>query len=209
MFSFIHQAVSDFRHTGSVWPSSPRLAAAMTRPIFSSHTPRRILEVGPGTGPFTKVILKSLRPGDTFEIVEINPHFCRHLEKTILSPFRRANPNIKVLLHQPPIEQANLQPGFNHMVCGLPFNNFPPPLVRSIFRQMIDLLREGGDLSYFEYAGVRVFKHPLLGRSGRSKVRRHQVHGLTMHRQHAGNRKLVMANFPPAVAIRLTRTATA
>ena len=36
---------------------------------------------------------------------------------------------------------------------------------------MMNLLREGGELAYFEYAGVRTFKAPLVGASGRKRLR--------------------------------------
>ena len=58
MLDFLTEAVRNFRHTGAVWPSSPILARAMTRSIAEVEGPRRILEVGPGTGPFTKAILR-------------------------------------------------------------------------------------------------------------------------------------------------------
>ena len=181
----------------------------MTRSLRERDEPRRILEVGPGTGPFTKVILKNLRPEDEFHIVEINPAFCAQLEQNMLGPYRHEHPDIQVSLHQAPIQDAVLEPGFHHIVCELPFNNFPPPLVRSIFRQMIGLLAEGGDLSYFEYAGVRYFKRPLMGKTGRTKIMRHDAHGKSLRRQHGGTRKLVMANFPPAYAVRLVRATPA
>ena len=103
----------------------------MTRSLRDRNEPRRILEVGPGTGPFTKVILNNLRPQDEFHIVEINPAFCAQLEQNMLGPYRAANPNTQVSLHEGPIQSARLEPGFHHIVCGLPFNNFPPRLVRS------------------------------------------------------------------------------
>ncbi|MCH2160248.1 MAG: methyltransferase domain-containing protein [Phycisphaerales bacterium] len=209
MLPFIRQAIADFKHTGSIWPSSRQLAAAMTRSLRQERDARRILEVGPGTGPFTRVILDNLRPGDEFHLVEINPAFCRNLEQNLLGPFREANPDIHVELHESAIEQAPLEPEFHHVVCGLPFNNFPPIVVRSIFRQMMGLLAEGGDLSYFEYAGVRIFKRTLPGKSRRNKIRQHDLHGKSLRRQHEGSRKLVMANFPPAFAVRLVRVSPA
>ena len=206
MLAFIRQALGDFQHTGAVWPSSRKLAGAMTRTFRESSGPRMILEVGPGTGPFTRVILRTLREGDEFHIVEINSDFCAHLEKTLLEPFRKAHPNIKITLHQGPIQDIALEGNFDHIVCGLPFNNFQPELVRSIFRTMMSLLKTNGDLAYFEYAAVRYMKSPVVGRRGRMRLKRIDAHAKLMHRQHSGTRELVVANFPPAVAVRLIRT---
>ena len=205
MLAFLSQSVTRFKHTGAIAPSGGRLAREMTRTIREHEGPRRILEVGPGTGPFTRKILEELRPGDTLDIVEINPFFCRTIEQRLLAPFRHRQPSIPVTLHESPIESAGLTGPYDHIVCGLPFNNFPPPLVRGIFRTMIDLLDEEGDLAYFEYAGVRAIKTPVSNRQARNLMRRHDAHAKAMARRHAGDRKFVAVNFPPAVAVRLHR----
>lgn len=203
MLKFLTQSITRFQHTGAIWPSGDALAREMTRPFRHHQGPRRILEVGPGTGAFTRHIMEELRDGDEFDIVEINPVFCRHLETDLIAPFRRRGGSAIVRLHHAAIEDANLDGTYDHIVCGLPFNNFPPSLVRSIFRRMIELLAPDGDLSYFEYAAVRVMKAPVASRSTRSKMRRLDAHAKSLARRHAGQRTLVMANIPPAVAVRL------
>ena len=203
MFEFLTQALRDFRHTGSVWPSSPILARAMTKSIARIQGPRRVLEVGPGTGPFTKAILNKLRSGDQFDLVEINESFCRKLEREVLSKYRAAHPGIGVRLHCAPIEDAELSGPYDVIVCGLPFNNFPPKLMRQIFRRMFALLKENGELVYFEYAGVRVIKGPVTDRAGRARLKRIDAIGKSLRRRHDGKGELVLANFPPAIAYSL------
>ena len=166
----------------------------MTSSIGAVSGPRRVLEVGPGTGPFTKAILKKLRAGDRFELVEINQNFCRKLEKDLLTDFR---------LHCAPIEEAQLSGPFDVIVCGLPFNNFPPKLMRQIFRRMFALLKEDGELVYFEYAGVRVIKGSVMDRDGRARLKRIDTIGKSMQRKHEGKQELVLGNFPPAITYRL------
>jgi phosphatidylethanolamine/phosphatidyl-N-methylethanolamine N-methyltransferase len=203
--SFIGQVFKNYRHTGALMPSSPVLARAMTRSLRKATRPKRLLEVGPGTGPFTRFILEALRPGDELDIVEINPIFARRLEDMLLRPFRKAHPNITIRMHCQPIESAEISGTFDYIVCGLPFNNFPPKLVRTIFRRLIGMLSEGGELAYFEYAGVRVVKGTLVGPEGRKRLRRISQMGKVLHRRHAGRRELILGNVPPAVAVRLVR----
>jgi phosphatidylethanolamine/phosphatidyl-N-methylethanolamine N-methyltransferase len=210
MFSFVRQAVRDFRHTGSVWPSSPQLGKAMTRSLRRNRSngesvPRRVLEVGPGTGPFTKMVLEELDLHDEFDIVEINEAFCRDLEKRLLDPYRRKRRKATVRLHCAPIEAAPIEGPYDFIVCGLPFNNFQPKQVRSIFRQLMGLLKPGGELAYFEYAGVRVMKAPLVGSKGRKNLKEISRVGKALRRKHAGKRELVLGNIPPALTVRLTR----
>lgn len=203
MLEFLSEAIRDFRSTGSVWPSSPLLARAMTSAIGSVSGKRRVLEVGPGTGPFTKAVLKKLRAGDQFDLVEINQTFCRKLERDILVPYRQRHPNVQVLLHCAPIEDAEIVGPYDVIVCGLPFNNFPPKLMRQIFRRMFELLKDSGELVYFEYAGVRVVKGSVTDRAGRSQLKRINAIGKSLRRRHRGKSELILGNFPPAIAYRL------
>lgn len=175
----------------------------MTSSIGAIEGPRRVLEVGPGTGPFTKAILRKLRAGDQFDLVEINENFCRTLEKKLLGPYRGKHPKVKVGLHCAPIEEAKLDGPYDVIVCGLPFNNFPPKLMRQIFRRMFALLKEHGELVYFEYAGVRVMKGPVMDSAGRARLKRIDAYGKSLRRHHDGKKELVLGNFPPAIAYRL------
>jgi phosphatidylethanolamine/phosphatidyl-N-methylethanolamine N-methyltransferase len=203
VIDFLSEAIRNFRNTGAVWPSSPALAKAMTASMERLEGRRRILEVGPGTGPFTKAILRRLRAGDQFDLVEINEKFCRNLERDILSKYRPRHPQVRVDLHCAPIEEADLGGGYDLIVCGLPFNNFPPKLMRQIFRRMFALLNEGGEIAYFEYAGVRVMKSPVVNGAARARLRKIDTIGKSLRRRHEGRKQLVLANFPPAIAYKL------
>ncbi len=205
MFPFVGQFLSNFHRTGAVLPSWPGLARAMTRSLEQAPGPKRILEVGPGTGSFTGRILSSMNEGDSLHLVEINPIFCRRLEARHLQPFRARHPRTELRLHCGPIESVPLEGTFDFIVCGLPFGNFPPAMARSIFRRLLGLVAEGGELAYFEYMALRTIFAPLAGAAGRSRLRRLNAMGKTLRRRHAGRRELVMMNLPPAYAVRLVR----
>ncbi len=205
MLSFIGQFLSNFHHTGAVLPSSRRLAEAMTRPLQEAAGPKRVLEVGAGTGAFTRSILTALGEGDELHIVELNPIFCRRLESNLITPFRCDHPRVGIHLHRGLIQTVALDGHFDFIVCGLPFNNFPTTVVRSVFRRLLDLLAEGGQLAYFEYAGVGRLAAPLAGPRQRRRLRRLRAIGQILHRRHAGRRELVLVNVPPAYAVHLGR----
>jgi phosphatidylethanolamine/phosphatidyl-N-methylethanolamine N-methyltransferase len=203
LVAFITQAIRNYHHTGAVAPSSPALAKAMTASIRAHRGPKRLLEVGPGTGPFTREMLKALRDGDELHVVEINAEFAERLQKTLFDPFQRRHPQRFVHLYCQPIETAEVKGPFDYIVCGLPFNNFPPTLVRQIFRRMLALLVEEGELSYFEYAAVRVMKGSFVNSAGRRKLSQIDAVGKVLRKKHRGTRQLVLGNFPPAVAVKL------
>ncbi|MSR69550.1 MAG: methyltransferase domain-containing protein [Phycisphaerales bacterium] len=205
MLKFVHQALRDIRTTGSVFPSSPRLALAMTSSLREHRGEKRILEVGPGTGAFTEAILSSLRGHDTFDVVEVNPVFCEHLEERLLKPFRARHSSMSIKLHCGPIEAAALESGYDFVICGLPFNNFPLALTESIFARMLQLMRNGGELTYFEYAGIRELKRPFVGAHGRAHIAKFMAFAKKTAAAHTVTRKLVVANVPPALAVRLIK----
>ena len=201
--AFILEAIRNMHHTGSVWPSSRALGMAMSRSLRGKEGPRRILEVGPGNGPFTRVILESLRDGDEYHLSEINEVFCQQLEVNLLADYRQRHPERTVVLNRGPVQDLQLEHPVDFIVCGLPFNNFPPTLSRSIFRKLIALIADRGELAYFEYAAVRGIRAPFVGPKGRERIRRIGAHGKSLSRRYSCERELVLANFPPAVAIRL------
>ena len=198
MLTFLRQFFRDARNTGSIMPSSPALARAMVHGI-ATGAPQRWLEVGPGTGPFTRSLLAAKRPGDRLVIVELSKEFCVRLDADILAPWKRANPEqaAEVVLINAPIEDAKLEPGFDHVVCGLPFNNFPPELVERIMVQLRALIRPAGSLRYFAYVGARTL------RDGRGALRGAAPLAAIEDRVLAGCARtsdVVMANIPPAKA---------
>ena len=120
MLAFVRELAKDFKRIGAIAPSSPHLAKVMTRSLRRDSSAKRLLEVGAGTGAFTRVMLSAMRPGDELHIVEINPHFCELLDEKLLTPFREEHPNVRVTLHCGSIEDAELLGQFDYIVCGLP-----------------------------------------------------------------------------------------
>src|SRR5271166_1810158 len=96
--AFYQQFRRQYRNTGSILPSSRGLARALVSQVRRRCGPARILEVGPGTGAVTDEILRALRPGDHFEIVEINADFvallARRFEEEPLWRARRAQARV-------------------------------------------------------------------------------------------------------------------
>lgn len=205
MLTFFTEAIRNFHHVGSVWPSSPVLARALARPMGSMEGPRRVLEVGAGNGAVTRAILEQLRPGDHFSIVEINPNFCRGLE-ALAARRREEIPGVSIEVHCGPFEQVPLEAPFDFVICGLPFNNFSPVLMRQIFRRMLHLLSQRGTLTYFEYAGVRALRRRVTLGPDRRRLRRIEAIARLLRRDLSGSRRVILGNLPPAMAISLRRS---
>lgn len=187
--------------TGSILPSSRGLARALTSPLRRSpNVPRRILEVGPGTGAVTIEILRCLRPNDHLDIVEVNAQFIAVLERRFAEEplFQRHRKQAR-LIHAALQEVAG-EGVYDFMISGLPLNNFPVALVRDIFRAYRRLLKPGGILSYFEYLAIRQLKRLFINAKDR---RRLHVLGRFLERKVKAfqfDEQWVFMNVPPAVA---------
>ncbi len=183
-------------------PSSRFLARTIVQSI-PGRSNKRILEVGCGTGAFTKEILKKLQDGDEFHIVELCPDFCDAVESNLLQQFRKVNPNITVELHNSPIEDANLEGKFDAIICGLPFNNFSLDIVDHLFDVMFTFLLPGAELAYFEYLGMRGLKRTfgLPGIRRETKQRTKDID--TRYEKQAGSKQTVWRNIPSCRVVRL------
>jgi len=189
-----------YRNTGSILPSSRSLARALVSQIRGAPGPRRVLEVGPGTGAVTAEIVRLLHTGDQLDIVEINEHFVNVLRRRFAEePLLKHHREQVRLIHAPLQEMAG-DGIYDFMVSGLPLNNFPLALVRDIFHAYRRLLKPGGVLSYFEYIAIRQLKARFVSR--REQRRLHvlgRVFDRTIRRYQISEQQVYL-NVPPAVA---------
>ena len=205
-FSFLTEFFRNRRMTGSMIPSSRALADELARPLRLCEEPKKVIEIGPGTGPVTKRIIPYLRPGDRFVLVEANRKFCNILEDLCATEWAEELRDVEVEIHCALLEEVETVTGFDFAVSGLPLNNFPVEVIRRILRATETLLAPTGTLSYFEYLGMRKFlgrwrmlrhRRPWPIRSSKLLDRflaRHQV-----------EERPVLLNFPPAVVRHLRR----
>jgi len=145
------------------------------------------------------MIAKRMIPGDTLDAVEINSAFAQAMRDLVASDpvFDATRDRIRVI-------EADLltlpQSGdYDAIICGLPFNNFDPELVRKLFDAMEGLLKPGGRLSYFEYWAIRTLKSPFVGSHMRQRLK--GIGNLTgeIRKRMGASTRLILANFPPAL----------
>ncbi len=190
---------TNFRTTGAVLPSGRSLSRALARFVAEpSDGPRRILEVGPGTGAVTRQIAPAMRGSDKLDLVELNDGFVRSLREQletcpVLAP--KAD-RIRVLHCR--LEDLPRDTRYDVIVSGLPLNNFSVTEVDAILRILKDLAQEGAVLSFFEYIGIRKLKALVTGAEERVRLRGigELLHQLLGEREI--RREAVWRNVPPA-----------
>lgn len=196
---FFLEFLRTFHTTGAVLPSGRFLSAALARFVAEkSDRPRRILEVGPGTGAVTRFIIAAMSPSDHLDLVELNEVFVQGLENRFRTdPEFQAVADRARVLHRP-VEQLPTDQHYDLIVSGLPLNNFSVESVECILATLTGLLAPGGTLSFFEYIAVRTARALVSGKADRERLRgisqamRHVLDGREIRRD------AVLLNIPPA-----------
>ncbi|MDG2511997.1 methyltransferase domain-containing protein [Sphingobium yanoikuyae] len=179
---FLAAWVKKPRQTASVVPSSRYLARLMVADIDPQGG--RVLELGGGTGVFTRAILETGLAADRLEVVEINPAFARGL--------RRHFPHVSIL--ETPAQIVSVAaaggPGdYQTVVSGLPLLAMDRAMHIDILSEAFRMLKPGGSLVQFTYSTRPPVSRAVLDQLGLEVVR-------------AGH---TVRNFPPATVFRFTR----
>ncbi len=144
---------------GAIAPSGARLAELITRELTPADAP--VIELGPGTGAFTRAILSRGIAESELALVERSPAFATHL--------RRSFPKAMVLeADAGRIDRiAPFGPaGAGAIVCGLPFRSMPKRTVFRIMRSAFRTLRPGGVFYLFTYGHACPIAPEILARLG-------------------------------------------
>ncbi|QDU38827.1 Methyltransferase domain protein [Maioricimonas rarisocia] len=197
-WTFFRQFIEEFEWTGAVLPSGRFASDALSRFVARTSSPRRILEVGPGTGPVTRRMARHLSPDDHLDLVEINPRFVdilNHKFETdpVLKPARGITQ-----IHCCPLQEFEADAPYDLVICGIPFNNLPPDLVAELMDRCLSLLADGGRFSFFEYMYVRNIKQVVGNRNSREQLRGVGRELKKRFESHKTGTDWVFANVPPA-----------
>lgn len=198
IFTFVRGSVSNFGRVGAIAPSSTRLAQAITAHVAHKNGPAKVLEVGAGTGVFTKRLVEILGAGDHLDICELHPEFMQYLQKMGKTHPSFQNFKGSLAFLQMPAQQIQGENCYDFIVCGLPFNGFPPELVQELLGVLLRLVKPGGEISYFEYVAVRKLRKNFA--LGTERHRAQKVDHLMSNflHQHEIAHVPVWKNFPPA-----------
>jgi phospholipid N-methyltransferase len=179
---FLRSWITEPLRVAAVVPSSASLARLITSEIGAAHSP--ILELGPGTGVFTKALLdRGLNQAD-LTLVEYGAEFV-----TVL---RERFPQARIL-HQDAsrLSTLDLFPGATAgaVVSGLGLLSMPPRAVIAILTSAFAFLRPLGAFYQFTYGPRCPVARPILDRLG-------------LKAQRIGS---TVSNLPPAAVYRISR----
>ncbi len=154
-FLFLRRAIASPRHLGSITPSSRFLVRTLLD-LGDVGAATFIVELGPGTGPFTGELLRRMAPGARLLCIERDPLFARHLRD------RWRDPRLTIVQGDAQHLRQFLQEyGFaapQLVVSGLPFTSLPSPVRDGILETVARALAPGGKFLLYQYSHA-VFPH--------------------------------------------------
>lgn len=181
--SFLKEWCRSPVRTGAIAPSGSRLASAITAGVSYATGP--IVELGPGTGVFTKRLLEQGVKPDDIAAVELSSRFAGAL--------RDQFPSLHVI-EGDAAQIERLSPfasgTVGKVICGLPLLSIPEDTIASILDGSFRLLRKDGSFRLFTYGAKCPVKQHLLDRQGLI----------------ANRISRTMLNVPPATVYEITRT---
>lgn len=129
---------------GAIVPSGPVLAKAITSEISASTG--KVLELGPGTGVFTRALLARGVSSENLTLLEYDPKLAKLLSERF--PDVRVVSACATKLNSLGLYDQN---GVNAIVSGLPLLSMPKATIYSILDGAFSQLRNGGAVYQFTY----------------------------------------------------------
>lgn len=178
---FFLSLISNPLRVSALAPSGKALASAMAADIVPAHAP--VLELGPGTGAFTRALLARGVAEEQLVLIEADRRFATLLGVRF--------PEARILNLDASELTADRfgQDKAGAAVSGLPLLSMSADKVLAILERAFANMRPDGSLYQFTYQPNCPIHHSILDRLE-----------LTAHRTH-----LVLRNLPPAFVFRITR----
>ncbi|NEJ25662.1 methyltransferase domain-containing protein [Rhizobium leguminosarum] len=180
---FFRSWISNPLRVAAIAPSGDSLARIMTSEIAALDGP--IIELGPGTGVFTRALLARGVSEADLTLIEYGPEFINSLQARF--------PTARVLqMDAAHLAIADIFEGepVGAVVSGLPLLSMSPSKIASIMAGAFAYMRPGGAVYQFTYGPRCPVPRPILDRLGLKAVR---IGG-------------TVRNLPPASVYRISRS---
>jgi phosphatidylethanolamine/phosphatidyl-N-methylethanolamine N-methyltransferase len=184
---FLRQYLRSPLKVGAIAPSGQRLARAMVEAL-APEPGDLVVELGPGTGVFTRALLARGVAPERLVLIEFDRGFATQLRHDL--------PNVTVIHGDAKeltrILSARGHKGVKRIISGLPFRSLPKPEGAAIARAIGQVLEPGGILAQFSYFNIP----PLPPEES-------QAAGL-----HGARGRIVLRNIPAAFVWRYSKHAS-
>lgn len=146
--NFFKTYLKERKQVGAFAPSSRFLVKKMCNKIdFKNAT--NIIELGPGTGVFTKEILKRANSDTKIFVFELNEDFYKLLKTKFNDPrlilVNDSAENIDKIINQHGIQEVDA------VISSLPLTVIPLPIKNKILDAVYNALKAGGIFTQYQY----------------------------------------------------------
>lgn len=171
--NFLKQFFKDRQMVGAVAPSTRFLGERMLENI-DFELSKILVELGPGNGVFTDIIINRMAPDAKLYVFELNNEFYASLSKRILDP------RVEIIHDSAEFLAKYIGEGqiVDGVISSLPLMVFPEQLRKNVVNASYDCLKSKGKYIQFQY-------------SLQSKK-------LLEAKYHTVNVRFTIKNFPPA-----------
>ncbi len=147
---FLKEFFKEKKTVGAVSPSSKALGRSMLKNINFSEV-NAIAEYGPGTGVFTRMIIKKMKPGTKLLVFELHDAFYNNLVKEFKDNdnvilINDSAENISKHMKEQGIEELDV------VLSSLPLTNFDKRLTANILKRSHGALCPKGLYIQFQYS---------------------------------------------------------
>lgn len=160
-YLFFQQLGSSFTEIGALLPTGAPAARALCAEIRRMRGPKRILEVGCGTGPVTEAILDSMGPDDKLTICDMNEQFLNFMKTRFQEEDKFKKMADQVDFFMGNVTECGGENEFDVIISTIPFTTLTREQLKEVIERYKILLRPGGSLSYIEYAYFRDLRDAL------------------------------------------------
>jgi phospholipid N-methyltransferase len=132
----------------SIMPSSPMMIRRVGEKMDLSG-PCVVAEYGPGEGCHTREMLRRAHPESKFLLFELDPEFCRDLERQFANDPRVTVINGDAATLPEELAKQNLS-HCDYVLSGIPFSILEIGKKRRLLQKTYDALRPGGDFVIYQ-----------------------------------------------------------
>jgi phospholipid N-methyltransferase len=185
---------------GAIAESSSGLAKSITKLVPDDSkkylSAKKVLEIGAGTGIFTRYLVPKLGINDHLDVVELTEELCKVLQDEF-------GKNKQVTIYCGDILNWNPKYKYDYIVSGLPFNAFPEQLVKAITNHMVRLSKPGTKISFFEYKWLPQLRLTFQGGEEGAQYKSTRKAIESFVNKYKVDEDTILLNIPPATVFHL------
>lgn len=195
MLLFLQGMVHNPLQVGAFTPCSRFVAEEITKYVkqASNNNNLRVLEVGAGSGIFTKKLEKVLSKKNVLyhlDVIEIDSHYCEILHK-------RFDKNKSIQIHCTNIMQWKPTDTYDFIISALPFALLSYDMVTSICLLYQQWIKPEGILSYYEHMWLPELKKHFLSGPRKSEYEQKRDYLKEFKKQYVFEKHNIWANITP------------